>query len=313
MPRLAKTAFRKHRGRPLRKYLCRIAMTIMITLMPVCVAAPAAAVDWAPLAERLAAEGFNRQDVEALFARPEILFEADTMTGKIRELLQSRAVDTETLAALKTAVRRDVLDNRSIARALAYTRENGTILDEIQRRYEVPKEVVVAIVLIETRLGQNIGQRRVFNRLASMARCADLEFIRPYLDAALITPENEAFARERCREKADWAYSELKALLHYARRDNIDPLDIRGSMYGAIGLCQFMPSNVFAYGVDADQDGRIDPFATPDALHSIANYLREHGWRKGLDREGQHRVIFAYNHSTVYANTVLAVAEKIRR
>jgi membrane-bound lytic murein transglycosylase B len=64
--------------------------------------------------------------------------------------------------------------------------------------------------------------------------------------------------------------------------------------------------------VDGDQDGRIDPFSTPDALHSIANYLRGHGWRKDLDREGQHRVIFEYNHSTVYANTVLAIAEKMR-
>ena len=73
-----------------------------------------------------------------------------------------------------------------------------------------------------------------------------------------------------------------------------------------------MPSNVFSYGVDADQDGRIDPFTKPDALHSIANYLRGHGWREGMDREGRHRIIFDYNHSTAYANTVLAVAEKIR-
>jgi membrane-bound lytic murein transglycosylase B len=73
-----------------------------------------------------------------------------------------------------------------------------------------------------------------------------------------------------------------------------------------------MPSNVFLYGVDADQDGRVDPFAKADALHSIANYLRGHGWRQGMDREDQHQVIFRYNHSTVYANTVLAIAEKLR-
>jgi membrane-bound lytic murein transglycosylase B len=63
--------------------------------------------------------------------------------------------------------------------------------------------------------------------------------------------------------------------------------------------------------VDADGDGRIDPFAKPDALHSIANYLRGHGWREEMDRDGRHRIIFAYNHSTAYADTVLAVAEKI--
>jgi len=64
--------------------------------------------------------------------------------------------------------------------------------------------------------------------------------------------------------------------------------------------------------VDADRDGRIDPFAKMDALHSIANYLRGHGWHPTMDRNDQHRVIFDYNHSTVYANTVLAVAEKLK-
>jgi membrane-bound lytic murein transglycosylase B len=64
--------------------------------------------------------------------------------------------------------------------------------------------------------------------------------------------------------------------------------------------------------VDADQDGRIDLFAKSDALHSIANYLRQHGWRKEMDRKSQHSIILTYNHSTVYANTVLAVADKLR-
>jgi membrane-bound lytic murein transglycosylase B len=73
-----------------------------------------------------------------------------------------------------------------------------------------------------------------------------------------------------------------------------------------------MPSNILTYGVDADGDGRIDLFSKPDALHSIASYLRGHGWREGMDRNDQQRIIFAYNHNSVYANTVLAVAEKIR-
>jgi membrane-bound lytic murein transglycosylase B len=235
------------------------------------------------------------------------------MAGKIRELIRSRSLEPGELAALRTAVRKDVLAAGPIARASAYARENGPLLKEIQRLYEVPGEVVVSILLIETLLGRNTGSRRVFNRLASMARCTDLESVLPHLAAPLITPENEAYARSRCREKADWAYAEFKALLSYALLAGLDPLEIRGSPYGAIGLCQFMPSNVFAYGVDADGDGRVDPFAIPDALHSIANYLRGHGWRKDLDRDGQHRVIYDYNHSTVYANTVLAAAEKIRQ
>ena len=273
----------------------------------------AAAADWTPLTERLTADGFNRQAMEALFARPEVLFEPEAMAGKLKGLIRSRTNEAASLtAALRKSFYRNYLTRLAITRAHSYRIENKALLEEVTAKYGVPEEIIVSILLIETHLGRNTGNRRVFNRLASMARCTDLETLRPSLDASLITPDTEEFARSRLREKADWAYGELKALLLLAERDGADPLGIRGSIYGAIGLCQFMPSNVISYGVDADRDGRTDPFAKPDALHSIANYLRGHGWREGLDREGQQRVIFDYNHSTAYADTVLAVAEKIR-
>ena len=269
--------------------------------------------DWTPLIERLGADGFNRPAMKALFARPEVRFEPDAMAEKIKVLVRNQSISLDTAAArMKNAVRRDYLNRWTIARARSYALENLSILEEIQTLYGVPKEIIVSILLMETNLGRNTGNRCVFNRLASMALNADLETVRPHLGNRTINEENETFARRYCREKGDWAYDELKALLRLADRDGIDPLGVRGSIYGAIGLCQFMPSNVFTYGVDADGDGRIDPFAMTDALHSIANYLRGHGWRPGMDRNGQHRVIFDYNHSTVYANTVLAVAEKLK-
>lgn len=268
--------------------------------------------DWTPLVERLIADGFNRPAMEALFARPEVRFESDAMAEKIKILIRSQFVGDSLSARQKHAVRRDYLSRWAIARARTYTSENLTILEEIHATYGVPKEIIVSILLIETDLGRNTGNRCVFNRLASMAFNADLETVRPHLNGMTMTSEHEIFARRQCRQKGDWAYEELKALLRLADRDGTDPLGIRGSIYGAIGLCQFMPSNIFTYGVDANGDGRIDPFTMTDALHSIANYLRGHGWRPGMDRNDQHRVIFDYNHSTVYVNTVLAVAEKLK-
>lgn len=298
--------------RHIRRNLCRLWM-MTILLLPLLGLSQPEAADWTPLTDRLTADGFNREAMTSLFAHPEVLFEPDAMAGKLRTLIQSRSAEENSLSAiLKKAFRKDYLTPWAIARASAYLRENESILEEITTRYRVPQEIVVSILMIETRLGKNTGNRRVFNRLASMARANDLEIVRPYLDVNQLTPENEEFVRRRCQEKGDWAYGELKALLRYCAWGGIDPLEIRGSIYGAIGLCQFMPSNVLIYGVDADGDGRIDPFAKSDALHSIANYLRGHGWKEGMDREEQHRIIFAYNNSTVYANTVLAVAEKIR-
>jgi membrane-bound lytic murein transglycosylase B len=74
-----------------------------------------------------------------------------------------------------------------------------------------------------------------------------------------------------------------------------------------------MPSQISAYGVDADKDGRINLFSEQDALYSVANYLRAHGWKCGMSSKRKYRVIRAYNNSKIYANTVLGVAERLKR
>jgi membrane-bound lytic murein transglycosylase B len=199
-----------------------------------------------------------------------------------------------------------------ISRARAYMRENHGLLEKVSSQFCVPKEIIVSILLVETRLGDFLGERWAFNSLASMALCAELEMIRPYLPEKLVNRDNEGLARTLCRQKAEWAYGELKALLIYSGVSGFDPIALPSSIYGAIGLCQFMPSSALFYGVDADQDGRIDLFSKSDAIYSIANYLREHGWGCAMDKSSQKRVIFDYNQSRIYVNTVLAVAERLK-
>jgi membrane-bound lytic murein transglycosylase B len=269
--------------------------------------------DWSPLMDRLIRDGKDENSIAALFNHPEARFDPDPMTRKIQELirLQSRKPSAETSERIK-AIYNGFLKPEVIERAHAFRNENKATLKRILNQYCVPEEVVVAILLVETDLGQNTGSRRAFNTLASMALAGDLDTIRPYLAEDLLTPSNEAYARRRCREKSDWAYRELKSLIRYAQDNGLDPLGIPGSIYGAIGLCQFMPSNVSSFGVDADGDGRIDLFAAEDALHSIGKFLNDHGWKCRISRNKQHRVVMTYNRSRTYANTVLAVAEKLR-
>ena len=274
--------------------------------------APVAYANWRPLTERLVADGFDEQRLSMLFARPEVKFEPATMAGKISILVRRHQEGPPVSGPLDhNSVHKSFLKYRVIAKARSYMRENRGILKEVSAGYCVPPEIVVSILLVETRLGHNTGRSIVFNRLASMASCMDLDTIRPYLGCTLSTVD-EDYARKVCRQKANWAYNELKALLKYAGEKDVDPLGIKGSVYGAIGLCQFMPSNVFSYGVDADNDGRVDPFVTSDAIHSIANYLNKHGWQCNISRDGKRKAVFAYNNSTVYVNTVLAVADRIR-
>ncbi len=235
------------------------------------------------------------------------------MSSKLQELVKKPSPKPAALPSYNPKrVYKGLLKDKMITQARFYLRENSDLLEDISSHYCVPKEIVVSILLVETRLGEHVGGNYAFNNLASMALSTDLEIIRPYLPRKLITKKNEDYARTICRQKAEWAYLELKALIDYAQVSGFDPLTLPGSIYGAIGLCQFLPSNVFSYGIDADHDGRIDLFTKVDALYSIANYLREHGWQCTMDKRGQVRVIFDYNKSSVYVNTVLAVAEKLK-
>ena len=269
--------------------------------------------DWFPLIERLVTDGFDEPAIRELFSRPEVRFEPGAMSSKLDELIKKTSKKpADSPPYHSRLVYKSLLKEGVITRARSYLRENSEILENISAEYCVPKEIVVSILLVETRLGDYVGGKCAFNSLASMSLCRDLETIRPYLPKKLLTKKNEDYAREVCQRKADWAYDELRALILYAAWSGLDPLSLPGSIYGAIGLCQFMPSNVLLYGVDADNDGRVDLFVKPDALYSIANYLKGHGWRCTMDKPSQARVIFDYNKSYVYVNTVLAVAEKLK-
>jgi len=92
----------------------------------------------------------------------------------------------------------------------------------------------------------------------------------------------------------------------------MDPTAIASSYAGAVGYAQFMPTNILAYAQDGDQDGRIDLLVHADAIASIANYLKRHGWRPGISREQQEKAIYAYNPSSFYVNAILKVADLLK-
>ncbi len=275
---------------------------------------PPAAADWTPLIERLVADKFDEQTVRKFFSDPGVQFDPGVMSCKLKELIKNRYKKHDPAYARKMRIAyARFLRPEVIAGARSYAEKNNETLQKIAKEYCVPKEVVISILLVETELGRNLGDRGAFNTLASMALSSDLESIRPYLAPDLITKKNEDFVKQRCRQKADWAYEELKALIRYAAERGIDPRNIPGSLYGAIGLCQFMPSKISEFGIDADKDGLINLFSEQDAIHSVANYLSAHGWSCGISAKKQHRVILAYNYSDIYASTVLNVARKLKQ
>ncbi|MDA8161820.1 MAG: lytic murein transglycosylase [Desulfobacteraceae bacterium] len=254
-------------------------------------------VNWSPIINRLIEDGENKTKIIQLFARPEVRFDPRVMPRKL------------THNELKLDYGKFLMPDR-IERADRFLEENKQLLNQIEREYGVPKEIYVAILLIETDLGRNTGGALAFNVLASMALASNIKEIDQWLPYGLGSDEMEEMAA-RMKKKSEWAYQELHSLLDYAQQNGMDPLNIRGSIFGAIGICQFMPSNAIFFGVDQDGDGRVDLFSRPDAIASMANYLRSYGWAPGIDRETEEQVILKYNYSRPYADTVLSVAEKL--
>lgn len=137
-------------------------------------------------------------------------------------------------------------------------------LERAEREFGVPASIVVGIIGVETLYGQNTGNFRVLDALATLA----FHFPNSHPRAAA----RQAFFQ-----------SELAQFLRLTSRSGADPLSIRGSYAGALGLPQFMPSSWAKFAVDFDGDGRIDLFGSPeDAIGSVANYFKAFDWRPGM-------------------------------
>lgn len=268
---------------------------------------------WDPLVDRLAADGFDRRKMAYLFSSPDLEFAPEIMARKMNVLLNTRMSSRGPGPRPEPEVMDRYLNPLLIAGAYAFYREHRADFAVIHEEYGVPGEVLTALMLLETRLGMSTGDHNGFAILASMALARDFSLIRDRIERTDIPEETMDWLVRRTGEKGDWAYEELKALIRYAKANGQDPLSIPSSVYGAIGLCQFMPTSVEHYGRDGSGDGRIDLFETRDALHSMANYLASHGWKDSLTPERKLKVIYHYNHSESYAMTVLAVAERIAK
>ncbi len=258
----------------------------------------AQAADLSSLKDRLVKAGFEEAYIEKLLSRPEARFLPQIMPKKL--LHDEYKLNYQQFLAPER-----------VARAQKFLKEHQKFLSALEERYGVPKEVLVAIFLVETDLGRYTGRYRTFNILASLALSEDWPQVRSYLPADL-DPQQEDRLRRFMARRAKWAFRELCALLTYAQKNGFDPLAIKGSIFGAFGLPQFVPTSVLSYGVDWDGDGRVDLFDLEDALASMANYLSQRGWRGVLSYEAQIKVIKTYNNSQPYAETVLKLAAQLR-
>ena len=148
------------------------------------------------------------------------------------------------------------MDAARINGGVRFWREHAATLEKAGREFGVPEEIIVATIGVETIYGRHTGGYGVLEALTMLA------FHYP--------PRAELFR------------SELAQYLLLARETRFDAMSMKGSYAGAIGIPQFLPSSYRRYAVDFDGDGRRDLVKSPaDAIGSVANYYKLHGWRAG--------------------------------
>ncbi|MBI3258160.1 MAG: lytic murein transglycosylase [Ignavibacteriae bacterium] len=206
----------------------------------------------------------------------------------------------------------------SVKKAQEFLEKNRAILQEAEQKYDVPKEAITAILWIETKFGTYLGKNYIPSIFFSVALAATPENIARNKEAMYLeyTPSDSIQVREletkielRAKKKSLWAIGELLALDTLRRISPLSPFELYGSSAGAFGMSQFLPSSYIRWSADGNGDGIKNLFEIPDAIHSVANYLKINGW--GNTRAAQEKAVFHYNNSKDYVDAVLRLAEKL--
>jgi lytic murein transglycosylase len=175
-----------------------------------------------------------------------------------------------------------------VAKGKRIIQQNARLLQNVEQRYGVPKEVLVAIWGMETGFGANSGNMNIFSSLATLSY--------------------------DCRRSAFFT-EELLAALMIVERGDMQPSAMRGAWAGEIGQTQFLAKNYLRFAVDGDGNGRRDLInSVPDVLHSTANFLRQHGWQPGAGyQEGQPNFarLRDWNRAGVYQKALALFASKL--
>ncbi len=147
------------------------------------------------------------------------------------------------------------LKQKRIDGGVEFWNKHQATLEKVSKDSGVPIEIIVAIIGVETNYGGNMGSYRVIDALYTLA------FDYP--------------------KRSPFFTKELEKFLVLTEKEKISATETKGSYAGAMGYGQFMPSSYLMYSLDYDNDGSRDLLDNiDDAIASVANYFKAHGWKK---------------------------------
>lgn len=255
---------------------------------------------WDFLADKLAADGIPKALLTQVFGDPRF---------PAREAVPFRLAPQET-----SDMYRGVVSYKRSKRAAEFVRKHREIFINARRQYGVDAPVIAAILEIETRLGSYLGRELVINRLARVASVSEpsnVDWNYRRLSAVDSSVTRAALAK-RAQYLEVTFYPQVVAFFRMIMRDGIDPFEIKGSVAGAFGMPQFMPESYLKFAVDGDRDGKISLYSAADSIMSVAHFLSANGWSERADEQRKRKVIWQYNRSEPYIDSVLGLADMTR-
>ncbi|HVG05971.1 MAG TPA: lytic murein transglycosylase B [Burkholderiaceae bacterium] len=195
--------------------------------------------------ELIAQHGFDRQRIERWFSQARYSASVERYMQPPVSFAQRNWID----------YRARYLDEPRVLSGAAFVRNNQAAMERAQREFGVPPEIIAAIIGVETNYGRITGNFRTLDALVTLS----FDYLR----------------------RAEYFRRELIEFFLLTREQNADPLQIKGSFAGALGLPQFMPGSIRRHAVDFDGDGRVDlTSSAADAIGSVASFLAAHGWER---------------------------------
>jgi membrane-bound lytic murein transglycosylase B len=219
------------------------------------------------------------------------------------------------------------LQPERVQAGLQFRKDKEPVLAAVEKKTGVDREVIIGILMWESKLGTITGDFLAFNALGSQAFFVDeanavalaREAPPPPPKKGKKKPTEEELAKEQAAKEAaakvqagrvekirERARRNLVVLIRQCKTRGIDPLSVKGSWAGALGFPQFMPASL-RWADDGNGDGKIDLFEMDDAIASVGKYLQEAGFKKS-----RKDAVYNYNHEQAYVDGVLAFADALK-
>lgn len=251
---------------------------------------------------------YSNEELDRLFSSREVTVIDDAYWKKLRFLASPLSIKKQ--KAKHKNWLPILVNDKTVNKGFSFYKENLQYFRTTYQKTGVAPSDIIAILNWESRFGKYRGKFNVLKTFTAQYFYIDSVERDLYENGAYNVPDtmNRPDALKRIAKLKRRALSNLSQLLIQSKMVGFNPLLVKGSWAGAIGIPQFMPASM-SYAADGNGDGVIDLNSMPDAIMSIASFLSHHRYHK----KGKKYAIRRYNPQDDYVNGVMMYSERVEK